>query len=100
VTVTVLVATPNVAATADANRRLKATAWAAEAVSVPPESDCVASSVVRTVVVGTPQAAATAKLLLDPKFAVTNESPHFPEKNENSENNLALLLAAQSGGVA
>jgi hypothetical protein len=62
VTVTVLVAVPSVAATADTNRRLKAVVWAAVAVSVPPESDCVASSVVRTVVVGTPQAAAAERV--------------------------------------
>ena len=105
VTVKLPVAVPSVAATADTNRRLKVVVWAAVAVSVPPERDCVASSVVRTVVVGTPQAATTAKLLLDANCAklvsdTVDRSPHVPEARENTENNLGLLPAVQSGAVA
>jgi len=98
VTVTVLAATPSVAATADANRRLKVAVWATVAVTfdnTPPEMDCVASSVVRTVVVGTPQAAATARLSLD----LAGSAPHVPEINPTKpENSLAPLPVAQLVG--
>ena len=96
VTVKLPVAVPSVAATADTNRRLKVVVWAAVAVSVPPERDCVASSVVRTVVVGAPHAAAKVRLSLD----LAGSAPHVPENNDNPLTTLALLAAVQSVGLA
>ena len=96
VTVIAPVGTPSVAATADANRCLNTTVWAAAAVSVPPDTVWVTSNVVDTRVAGAPQAPAKVRLVL----AWLGVPPHTPGKTVLPPNSLALLAALQSFGVA